>query len=144
MLLPSKSSLMRRLLLILMARSMRSNPDSFLSRMNESLPEPDKLLLAQPELKQVFIDSIREAFRYGTRGAAWDGTIYSHPWGFLLQDISMEVHLWHGELDAQVPVSVGRYVANAIPNCRAKFLPDEGHLSLGHNYIQEILSVLVP
>ena len=55
----------------------------------------------------------------------------------------MEVHLWHGELDTQVPVSVGRYVANAIPNCRARFLPDEGHHSLAYNHIEDILSVLV-
>jgi len=143
MLLPGKSPWLRRLLLMLMARGMRNAPDRFLSRMNDSVSEPDKWLLARPEVKQMFVDSFREAFRSGTRGASWDGTVYACPWGFRLQDISMEVHLWHGELDAQVPTSVGRYVANAIPNCRARFLPDEGHLSLATNHIQEILSVLV-
>ena len=143
MLLPGKSPLLRKLLLVLMARGMRSNPDRFLSKMIDAVSEPDKLLLAKPEVKQMFIDSLREAFRSGTRGASWDATIYARPWGFQLQDISMEVHLWHGELDTQVPVSVGRYVANAIPNCRARFLPDEGHHSLAYNHIEDILSVLV-
>jgi fermentation-respiration switch protein FrsA (DUF1100 family) len=55
----------------------------------------------------------------------------------------MPIHLWHGDLDTQVPVSVGHYVANAIPDCRAKFLPEEGHLSLAHSRIEEILDILV-
>jgi len=143
MLLPGKSPLLRKLLLVLMARGMRSNPDRFLSKMIDAVSEPDKLLLAKPEVKQMFIDSLREAFRSGIAGVNHEAALYTRPWQFRLQDISMEVHLWHGELDTQVPVSVGRYVANAIPNCRARFLPDEGHHSLAYNHIEDILSVLV-
>lgn len=143
MLLPSKFALMRKLLLMLMAMGIRRNPDRFLSQMKEAVAEPDKLLLAQPEVVQTFIYSVREAFRSGTRGASWDAVLYKRPWGYQLQDISMQIHLWHGELDTQVPVSVGQYVANAVPNCQAKFLPDEGHLSLAHNHIEEILSTLI-
>jgi len=54
-----------------------------------------------------------------------------------------EVHLWHGELDINVPISVGRYVADAIPNCHATFLKDEAHFSLPNNHIREILNILV-
>ena len=143
MLLPGKSSLMRKLLLMLMAMSFRRNPDRFLSQMKDAVAEPDKLLLAQPKVVQTFIYSMREAFRSGTRGASWDAVLYKRPWGYQLQDISMQIHLWHGELDTQVPVSVGQYVANAVPDCRAKFFPNEAHLSLAHNHIEEVLSILV-
>jgi len=143
MLLPGKSALMRKLFLMLMAMGLRRNPDRFLSQMKDAVAEPDKLLLAQPEVVQTFIYSMREAFRSGTRGASWDAVLYKRPWGYHLQDISMQLHLWHGDLDTQVPVSVGQYVANAVPDCKAKFLPDEAHLSLAHNYIEEILSILV-
>ena len=143
MLLPGKSALMRKLLLMLMAMGIRRNPDRFLSQMKDAVAEPDKLLLAQPEVVQTFIYSMREAFRSGTRGASWDAVLYKRPWGYHLQDISMQLHLWHGDLDTQVPVSVGQYVANAIPDCRAKFLPDEGHLALAHNHIEEILTIMV-
>jgi len=143
MLLPGKYALMRKLLLMLMAMGLRRNPDRFLSQMKDAVAEPDKLLLAQPEVVQTFIYSMREAFRSGTRGASWDAVLYKRPWGYQLQDISMQIHLWHGDLDTQVPISVGQYVANAVPNCRAKFLPDEGHLSIAHNHIEEILSVLI-
>jgi pimeloyl-ACP methyl ester carboxylesterase len=143
MLLPGKSPWMRRLLLMLMASGLRRDPGRFLARMIDAVSEPDKLLLAQPEVRQIFIDSLGEAFRSGTRGASWDAALYKRPWGFRLEDISAEVHLWHGELDTQVPVSVGRYVADAMPNCRARFFPDEGHLSLARSQLQDILEVLV-
>jgi len=143
MLLPGKSVLMRKLLLILMAMGLRRNPDRFLLQMKDAVAEPDKLLLAQPEVVQTFIHSMLEAFRSGTRGASWDALLYKRPWGYQLREISMQIHLWHGELDTQVPVSVGQYAANAVQDCQAKFLPDEGHLSLAHNHIEEILSVLV-
>jgi pimeloyl-ACP methyl ester carboxylesterase len=143
MLLPGKSPWMRRLLLMLMASGLRRDPGRFLVKMIDAVSEPDKLLLAQPEVRQTFIDSLGEAFRSGTRGASWDAALYKRPWGFRLEDISAEVHLWHGELDIQVPVSVGRYVADAMPNCRARFFPDEGHLSLARSQLQDILEVLV-
>jgi hypothetical protein len=68
---------------------------------------------------------------------------YTRPWGFRFQDIPVEVHLWHGELDRNVLVSVGRYVADALPNCHATFFEKEGHMSLPPNHMREILSVLV-
>ena len=143
MLLSGKTALLRKILLMLMAMGFRRNPDRFLSQMKDTVAAPDKLLLDQSGVEQAFIYSIREAFRAGTRGASHDAVLYKHPWGYQLQDISMPIHLWHGDLDTQVPVSVGQYVANAIPNCQAKFLPEEGHLSLAHNYIEEILNPLV-
>ncbi len=143
MLLPGKSALMRRLLLMLMAMGFRRNPDRFLSKMKDTVAEPDKLLLNQPEVVQAFIHAMREAFRLGTQGAYWDAILYKRPWGYKIQDISMQIHLWHGELDTQVPESVGQYVANDISDCRTSFLPDEGHLSLAHNHIEEILRFLV-
>ena len=85
---------------------------------------------------------LQEAFRQGTSGVYHEAALYTRPWQFKFEAISCEVHLWHGEMDLNVPISVGRYVANAIPNCQATFLKDEAHISLPHNHIQEILSVL--
>ncbi|HEX73799.1 MAG TPA: alpha/beta hydrolase [Dehalococcoidia bacterium] len=143
MLLPGKSTLTRKLLLILMAMGFHRNPDRFLSKMKDTVADPDKLLMDQTKFVQAFTNSMLEAFKMGTRGASWDAVLYKRPWGYQLHDISMQLHLWHGELDTQVPVSVGQYVANTVPDCRAKFLPNEAHLSLAHNYIEEILNILV-
>ncbi len=47
-----------------------------------------------------------------------------------------------GEQDDNVVSSVGRHVADTIPNCHPTFLADEGHFSVVYNYIDEILGVL--
>jgi pimeloyl-ACP methyl ester carboxylesterase len=142
---PGKSPVMRRLILMLMSYGLRKKPEKFVSQMVEGLKGPDKVLvLEKPELaKKIIGIGFAEAFRPGIAGVQHEAGLYARPWGFQLQDITAEVHLWHGEQDDNVPVSVGRYVADAIPNCRAKFIENEGHLSLPYKYVQEYLSVLV-
>ena len=140
---PGKSSLMRRLILSLTSMGLRRDPSQFLSRSKETLAEPDRLLLDRPELADLFVDGLQEAFRSGIGGAAQDAALYTSPWGFQHGDITTDVHLWHGGQDGNVPVSVGQYVSDAIPNCNARFYDEEGHLTLPHNRMREILSTLV-
>ena len=140
--LPGTFSIIRRALLMLTSMGLRRDPDQFMSRSKETFSEPDRQLLDQPELAALFIDGLREAFRQGISGANQDAALYARPWGFRLQDITAEVHLWHGEQDLNVPESVGRFVADAIPNCQATFIKDEGHLTLPYNHMREILSEL--
>ena len=133
---------------MLMATGIRKNPsktqNQFVSQGKKQLPEPDQVLLEKPEFANAFLDvTFGEAFRSGVGGVSQEAALYARPWRFRLQDIPAEVHLWHGELDRNVLVSVGRYVADAIPNCYATFFEKEGHMSLPLNHIREILSVLV-
>lgn len=53
------------------------------------------------------------------------------------------MYLWHGELDKNVPVSMGRAVAEAIPKCQVRFYPKEGHMSMIINHAKEIMTTLV-
>jgi pimeloyl-ACP methyl ester carboxylesterase len=140
-----KSSLMRRVLLMFMSMGLRKKPEKFISEMNEFFKGEDKaVLLDKPELAKKLIDvSFVEAFRSGIAGVHHEAGLYARPWGFQLKDITAEVHLWHGEQDSDVLVSVGHYIADAIPNCHAKFIENEGHLSLPVKYVREYLSVLV-
>ncbi|MFW9997429.1 MAG: hypothetical protein ACFFD4_35625 [Candidatus Odinarchaeota archaeon] len=45
----------------------------------------------------MYIDSIQEVFHSGTRGVALEYALTVKPWGFQLEDISVDVHLWYGE-----------------------------------------------
>ena len=112
-------------------------------QMTRALPEVDQAIIRRPEVWDVFKLDAAESFRQGARGAAWELVMYSRPWGFRPEEITMEVHLWQGELDKNVPPSMGRYQAGAIPNCRATFHPDEGHISLAVDHMEEILGALV-
>ncbi|MFC1904367.1 alpha/beta fold hydrolase [Chloroflexota bacterium] len=125
------------------AKVMRDNPDSALSKLFSELPKPDRDAFNISGVRQQYIDTIREAFRSGTRGVALDYALNMKPWGFSLEDIQIKVYLWHGEDDTVVPPAMGRYLAQAIPNCQARFIPGEGHFSLLPNYVDEILNTLV-
>ena len=128
---------------MLTSMGLQRDPDQFISRSKETFAEVDRQLLDRPEIAALFIDGMREAFRNGVNGANQEAALYARPWGFNLQDITSKVHLWHGDQDLNVPVSVGRYVADAIPNCNAIFHNMEGHLTLPHNHIKEILNILI-
>jgi hypothetical protein len=41
-----------------------------------------------------------------------------------------------------VPVAMGKRLAAALPDCSARFYPDEGHYSLPVRRIEEILAAL--
>jgi pimeloyl-ACP methyl ester carboxylesterase len=105
-------------------------------------PPRDREVLQRPGVRKVLVDSMGEAFQQGTRGAVLELVLYSRPWGFNPATIPVRVHLWHGERDATVPVSMGRNLAAAIPGCRATFLPGEGHFSLPVDHALEILRTL--
>jgi pimeloyl-ACP methyl ester carboxylesterase len=140
-----RSSLMRTVVLTLMSYGLRKKPETFISKMIDGLNGEDKALISDsPELARKIIDlGFAEAFRHGIAGIHHDAGLYATPWGFRLQDIAAEVHLWHGEEDENVPVSVGRYVAETLPNCHAKFIENEGHLSVPYKYTRESLGVLI-
>ena len=122
----------------------RERLEAIIEKQMQRLPERDRQLFGRPEIRQLFVEEAAEAFRQGAKGPAWEGKLlFGDPWGFVPEDISMEeVHLWHGELDANVPVSMGRAMAERIPHCQARFYPDEAHLSLVLNHAEEILATL--
>jgi pimeloyl-ACP methyl ester carboxylesterase len=115
--------------------------DAFIRLTSRNVPESDKALLRRPEVWSAIRDDLREAFRQGSRAAAHELSLYLRPWGFRLNQIAMEVQLWHGEADTNVPVVMGRYVARAIPRCRARLYPGEGHM-LVLDHFDEILAAL--
>ena len=118
------------------------NPERFYERMAAQSCEVDRALLVRPEIRAMLIRNWSEANRHGVRGYAWETVIFSRPWGFRLEDIAMDVHLWHGEEDASMPIAVGRHMARTVPNCHATFIHDEGHFLLFDHW-REILGTMV-
>jgi pimeloyl-ACP methyl ester carboxylesterase len=54
----------------------------------------------------------------------------------------MRVYLWQGGKDRNVRAIDGRHQAQAIPDCRATFYPDEGHL-LTIDHLDEIFAAVI-
>lgn len=84
--------------------------EELLKEGSSNLPEPDRKIIQDPKLGKFFARETQEAFRQGSKGAALDAILYALDWGFKLEDISsdLKVHLWHGKLDVNVPISMGR------------------------------------
>jgi pimeloyl-ACP methyl ester carboxylesterase len=105
---------------------------------------PGTVLMPAPlgftQLVSDFGDSASRERRFG---AAWEVVLYSRPWGFRLEDIKTEMHVWHGEADRMIPAPLIRAMANLMPNCRARFLPGEDHFSLVPKYMAEMLNAVV-
>lgn len=114
--------------LAVFGRLVRRFPEQMLSLMSRTVPPADKAVLARRDVRAVMRADLAEAFRQGSRGAAWELSLFLRPWGFRLEEISIAVDLWQGGVDVNVPASMGRYQAQTIPTCRARFYPDEGHL----------------
>lgn len=125
-------------------RLLRRHPEGALSLLARVAPTPDRAALRDPALRTALAEALKEALRNGSRGSVCDAALYTHPWGFDLTAIAMEVHLWHGEQDATVPVQHGRYVASRIPRCYPTFYPEEGHFSLPFNKMRDIIAALLP
>jgi pimeloyl-ACP methyl ester carboxylesterase len=115
------------------------------SRFEKLLTKEDLKFFKNHKITDLMFDQIKEAFRQGIKGVCDEGYIFVEPWGFKLEDLpeNVEIYLWHGELDPLVPIDIGRELANAIPNCKAFFLPNEGHYSTLFDNIGEMISTLV-
>jgi len=117
--------------------------ERMLLKMKQGLPEPDRKVMDGTVI-DTFREEISESFRQGAKGPAYDGRLYGRSWGFRLKDIAFDrVHLWHGELDWDMPISMGRAMAEAIPNCQATFYPNDAHMSIISNHMEDIIAALL-
>lgn len=95
-----------------------------------------------PDFLHMLLSSFREGLRVSSKGASSDARIYGEPWPFALHEITVPVRIWHGQADAQVPVSIGRHYAAHIPTAKGTFPEDEGHVSIVANFIEAIIADL--
>lgn len=117
-------------LVIAVARNPQRNPARFQKQFSLGAAEADRVIMARPAMREMFVRSYAEAARQGVTAFADEVILASKPWGFPLQDIIVPIHLWHGEEDHNTPIAMARAMAAVIPNCRTTYLPGEGHLFL--------------
>ena len=92
---------------------------------------------------EAIFESQRRAWRGSAEGVMIDAQIYAQPWGFGVQDVRVPVRLWHGIEDRAFAVRLAEEIANRFPDCKARFIPNEGHYSLPIRHMREILEDLM-
>ena len=132
---------MIRLALWHWGRPQRRDPELFFDKSFAEMCRADQQVLAEPGVRRQMIANSRELYRQGGRGIYDEALVLARPWGFDPRDITVPVHVWHGELDDVVPVAMGRHIARAVPLSRSTFYPYEGHHLLYRRW-PEILAAL--
>ena len=102
------------------------------------LSERDQLATTKPTWK-VVLDSCAFTMQQGWDWVADDYSSYLQPWGFDPRDVNVPTVIWQAELDKNVPVQHGKWLAQHMPNNRFELRAGESHLGLYVNYEKEIM-----
>lgn len=118
-----------------------AGPEGTFAAMQSVLSPPDQKVFTGA-VAQHLHESICLALREGVDGWVDDDLAFTRSWGFNLANVRAPVFLWQGEQDLMVPPAHGRWLADALPTCRARLLPEDGHLTVILNRAGEILADL--
>lgn len=101
----------------------------------------DQQVLSSKKSQKKLLESKKEVFRNGIKGASLELKLFTSDWGFDLTQIKPEVFLFYGTEDKNVPIAMGRYFKSKIKNSDLIEYPNEGHL-ISATHTKEILSYL--
>jgi len=121
---------------------LQGDPDKAIDRLASSFPPEDQQAIEESGSQDMLIEDIREAYKQGWDGPAQDDIIINSSWGFKLADIKTRFDVWQGEVDKNVPVNLGEYQHEILPNSRLRILPGQAHLYLLTHW-REVLEALV-
>jgi pimeloyl-ACP methyl ester carboxylesterase len=120
----------------------RRAPERVLPLLVKSMPAVDAGVLSRPAVRRSFLGMLADASPTAGRAAARDFRLFARDWGFRLEDITVPVQVWQGDVDVNVPVAHAVRQAEAIPGSVLRIVPGEGHLMFVDHF-EEILRELL-
>jgi pimeloyl-ACP methyl ester carboxylesterase len=108
---------------------------SLMRRLMTCPPDLAALRSARPEITS--LGFMAESVHRGLDGPVRDAWILAGAWGFEPEDVTAEVHLWHGDTDPTIPLRHSEELATLLPHLRV--CPGEGHL-LYAGHLAEIMA----
>ncbi|HKQ99337.1 MAG TPA: alpha/beta hydrolase [Pyrinomonadaceae bacterium] len=142
MILAGRAPLLLRLLLKSMGGSSPGEREKELAKLKQRVPAADYEAFAVPGRIESLHEMMRECMRQGTKGAAWDMRLYVREFGFRLDEVSIPLKLFHGEQDANAPISMARKAAAELPGAQLVIYETEAHFSTLCNHLDEIARAL--
>jgi pimeloyl-ACP methyl ester carboxylesterase len=102
----------------------------------ESGGAPFTLAAAHAALR-LEIEAVGDALRQGVRGTAQELALIKRPWPFPLSEVITPVHLWHGAVDRNAPITFARRLARELPDAILHVSETSGH-DVGRDRSSEI------
>jgi pimeloyl-ACP methyl ester carboxylesterase len=75
-----------------------------------------KMVASRASDARVLTEQLRESLRQGAAAAVLENALCARPWGFPLEGVAAEVHLWHGNRDRVCPLHHAQYLASLLPS----------------------------
>jgi len=120
----------------------RRHPERDVDRMVQRfLPECDQAVVSRPDVRKVLVAEAAAFNSTTLRASFQDMALGIRDWGFDPSEIAIPVHIWQGDLDNNVPVAHGQYLAKTIPLATLHLCPGEGHWLLV-DHMAEALSIV--
>ncbi len=108
----------------------------------EAAPASDKAVMEDPEWQRVFVEDVTEALRPSAEGWADEAMALTLPWDFDPSDVRCSVTWWHGEHDANAPITAVRRLLADMNSVDLRVWSDAGHLEAYRKH-DEILEELL-
>ena len=107
------------------------------------LPHEDYRLIQNPMmLEELSKHTLKQATRFGSRGAVYEANNYYRDFGFSLENIHQPIHYWWGTKDMTVIRLHPEALESRAPHPVMHYREGEGHLSLYIHCFKEILQTV--
>ncbi len=121
-----RSPRLGRMWMRMFATAAKTSPNIIYRQQMGYLPDVDRAYFESDEMRELRQRDLEEAFVQGPAAASLEAQLHVTDWGFELADVEAPVLLWQGEDDKHHPIKMGRYLAEALPDCTPIFVPGAG------------------
>ena len=104
--------------------------------------EPDRRAMSTPAMAELN-EAVARTMSFGLRCLVDDYHAYLSPWGFDVDAVAVPVVIFQGDLDENVPLGHGRWLARHLRHSRLLVYPGEGHLSLVFRHRDDIVAAVL-
>jgi pimeloyl-ACP methyl ester carboxylesterase len=139
--LANRAPIVLRALFGVMSYVAKKKPDANFG--DKGLPPADREIMKDTALRKALMAEAPESYRQGSRAIADEAVMFTKPWGFRMEDITVPVLLWHGGEDRNAPLAMAKVMERRIPDCTATYYETEGHLYFLKRW-PELARALVP
>ena len=109
------------------AAQLASSAEALLEMMQSEFPASDNAIFAQTHHRQNCLQNLTLALDKGVNGVVNDLRSLTLARPFELNDIHLDIDIWHGRDDKNVGFAVAEYLAKVLPNNATHFLENKGH-----------------